>query len=304
MREFRPGSVPVFVLGGGPGAIAATEQLLNAGYGVTLVGGGEVLAGRGVFLRVGPLSLPVWPGAYRLDDGSPEESVDRILARAHAGGACIQPHERLKEVRWEGNRITELRMEGMLGEYTRRPRNIVLSSRVDEFLLALTPAPPEDVLEALNHVSFESVVCTHVSISACEVDRGERTELKVPEGVFRAMAAPGVGRRAGYWVHSKPGNGGDTESRATLQANFMAAWRSEFNFQLDADQVTFQTRVVRNAHVSPIAAEHMDRISRFLKAFVNLALLGQSATLVAMNVNEEVEAARQAVGLWRASQDP
>lgn len=303
MREFRPGSVPVFVLGGGPGAIAATEQLLSAGYGVTLVGGGEVLAGRGVFLRAGPLSLPVWPEAYRHHDGSPEESVDRLLSSAHAGGACIQPHERLKEVRWEANRITELRMEGMLGEYTRRPRNVVLSSRVDEFLLALTPAPPEDVLEALNHVSFESVVCTHVSIDGCDVERGGRRELKVPEGVFRAMLAPGVARRAGYWVHCRPGNGGDAESRAMLQDNFMAAWRSEFDFELDANQVTFHTRVVRNAQVSPIGVEYRDRIFRFLKPFVNLALVGQSATLVPMNVDEEVEAARKAVGRWCAGQD-
>ena len=83
MREFRPGSVPVFVLGGGPGAIAATEQLLSAGYGVTLVGGGEVLAGRGVFLRAGPLSLPVWPEAYRHHDGSPEEWYPELYAYMH-----------------------------------------------------------------------------------------------------------------------------------------------------------------------------------------------------------------------------
>jgi hypothetical protein len=299
MRNFLRGSVPVLVIGGNPGGIAIAKGLIDAGVPVTLLGEGRPLGGRGALLTNGPRQVPVWPPAYQGTEPTEWTELALMLSRAHSKGICLQPEERLREVKVDEGRIVEVTTEGILGKVKRRPRAVVLASRLDHFLEKMEPGDQGLSPKQLNSLTYETDVVVHMRWRGGLAPNPDPTfPENSPWGFMNC--SPMKGKKSAYsWAafasNISPGDNPTSNAQSVLLEALFGKTDVE---EIGLPEWDAETRFVQDVGPGKISKTVLNTIDTTLGAIVNLARVGDLATGRRTTVREEIDQATKLVQSW------
>jgi len=222
-----------------------------------------------------------------------------MLSQAHAKGVCLQPEERLRHVTVEGTRIMEVTTEGVLGKVNRRPRAVVLASRLDHFIEKIGPDQGILTPKQLSALTCETDAVVHMRWSGGPPPNLRPTFQE--SGPWKFMNCSPVGRkRPSYsWTAFTSTVPPGAVPSAEVQTDFLNALFGKGDPQeIGLQDWAIETRFVKDVRPGKVSSTVLKRMDKGLGSLENLVRVGPLATFQKTTMREEVAQATDLVQSW------